>query len=53
VPYAEKYGVWLRGWGPIKVALEETWKPYLDGGGTRDEAFAGLIKRIASDPTQE
>lgn len=50
VPYAEKFGVWQRGLGPMKVALEEVWKPYLDGHGTRDEAFAELIKRTAVDP---
>ena len=50
VPSAEKFGVWQRGLGPIKVALEETWKPYLDGHGTRDEALAELIKRTAVDP---
>lgn len=53
VPYAEKFGVWQRGLGPMKVALEEIWKPYLDGHGTRDEAFAELIKRTAIDPTQK
>jgi hypothetical protein len=53
VPYAEKFGVWQRGMGPFKVALEETWKPYLDGRGTRDEAFAELIKRTAVEPPQK
>lgn len=53
VPYAEKFGVWQRGLAPMKVALEEIWKPYLDGHGTRDEAFAKLIKRTAVDPTQK
>ena len=53
VPYAEKFGVWQRGMGPFKVPLEEIWKPYLDGRGTRDEAFAALIERTAIDPPQE
>ncbi len=53
VPYAEKFGVWQRGLGPMKVALEEIRKPYLEGHGTRDEAFAELIKRTAIDPTQK
>lgn len=52
VPYAEKFGVWQRGMGPFKIALEEIWKPYLDGRGTRDEAFATLIERTAVDPPQ-
>lgn len=47
VAYAEKFGVWQRGLGPMKVALEESWKPYLDGHGTRDEALGELIKRTA------
>lgn len=47
VPYAEKFGVWRRGWDEMKVLVEEVWKPYLDGHGTRDEAFAELIRRLA------
>ena len=50
VPYAEKFGVWQRGLASMKVALEEIWKPYLSGRGTRDEAFAALIQRTAVDP---
>jgi hypothetical protein len=50
VPYAEKFGVWQRGLGPMKVALEELWKPYLEGRGTRDEALAALIERTAITP---
>jgi hypothetical protein len=53
VPYAEKFGVWQRGMGPFKAPLEEIWKPYLDGRGTRDEAFAALIERTAIDPPRE
>ena len=48
VRYADKFGVWQRGWTRERDALEEIWKPYLDGHGTRDEAFAGLIKRLAT-----
>jgi hypothetical protein len=53
VPYAEKFGVWQRGLAPMKVALEESWKPYLNGHGTRDQAFAELIKRTAIKPPQK
>lgn len=49
VPYADKFGVWQRGWGQFKPVLESVWKPYLDGHGTRDEAFAELIRRLATD----
>jgi hypothetical protein len=44
VPYAEKFGVWQRGMMQFKAPIEQTWKPYLDGKGTRDEAFLELIK---------
>ncbi|MFN2493387.1 MAG: hypothetical protein ABR501_10955 [Pyrinomonadaceae bacterium] len=53
VPYAEKFGVWQRGLTSMKVAVEEIWKPYLEGHGTRDEAFAELIKRTAVDPPKK
>ena len=53
VSYAEKFGVWQRGMESFKVPLEETWKPYLDGRGTRDEAFAELIKRTAVEPPKK
>lgn len=53
VPYAEKFGVWQRGMGPMKVALEEVWKPYLAGHGTRQEAFAALVKRTAIEPPKK
>jgi hypothetical protein len=53
VPYAEKYGVYQRGMSQFKAALEEIWKPYLDGRGTRDEAFAALIVRTAVEPPKK
>src|SRR5262249_18982161 len=49
VPYAEKFGVWQRGMGTFREVLAEVWKPYLDGRGTRDEAFAELIRRTGAD----
>ncbi|HET6892150.1 MAG TPA: hypothetical protein VFH31_13690 [Pyrinomonadaceae bacterium] len=50
IPYADKFGVWERGLMQFKIPLEEVWKPYLDGRGTRDEALAELIKRVGTDP---
>jgi hypothetical protein len=50
VPYADKFGVWERGMIQFKAPLIEVWKPYLDGQGTREEAFAELIKRTATEP---
>jgi len=49
VPYAVKSGVWQRGIAQFKTPLEEIWKPYLDGRGTRDDALAELVKRTATD----
>jgi hypothetical protein len=30
----------------LKGPVEAAWTPYLDGQGTRDEAFAALIARF-------
>jgi hypothetical protein len=48
VPYAVTGGVWARGWTRLQSTLDQVWKPYLDGNGTRDEAFAELIKRLTA-----
>lgn len=53
VPYAEEFGVWQRGMAQFKAALEEVWKPYLYGQGTRDEALLELVKRTAIEPTKK
>lgn len=53
VPYAVQFGVWNRGIAAFKTPLEEVWKPYLDGQGTRDDAIAELIKRTASTQRQD
>ncbi|MEK6333673.1 MAG: hypothetical protein AABM67_01915 [Acidobacteriota bacterium] len=45
--YADKFGVWQRGRIRDRDVLEEIWKPYLDGRGTRDQAFADLIRRLS------
>ena len=50
VSYAETYGLWSRGMGPIKPPIEEAWKPYLDGpslGETkaRDAAIVAILKK--------
>lgn len=49
VPFAESAGIWQRGPGRFKTSLDEIWKPYLDGHGTRGEAFAELIRRSTTD----
>lgn len=47
VPYADSAGIWDRGMGAFKTPLEQTWKPWLEGRGTRDEALAALAARTA------
>jgi hypothetical protein len=47
VPYAEAFGVWQRRWMAMRDALKEEWKPYLDGQGTREEAVARVLMRLA------
>jgi hypothetical protein len=53
VPTADTLGIWpLRLSGArqpanrLKQPLEDTWRPYLDGRGTRDEALAALLARV-------
>jgi hypothetical protein len=46
-PYAQAFGVWQRGMQSLHAALEATWKPYLDGQGTRDEALAALVAKAS------
>jgi hypothetical protein len=47
VPYAEAIGIWNgRDVGPFRAALEETWRPYLNGRGTRDDALKALVARL-------
>lgn len=52
IPYAEKFGVWRRGLAAFKAPIEEIWKPYLDGRGTRDEALSQLVARVGPIPTR-
>jgi hypothetical protein len=51
VPYAERYGVWQRGWGTFRAALSQGWQPYLEGKIELDAAvnqvLAALVARRA------
>jgi hypothetical protein len=49
VPFADAFGNWrrMRPQG-LKAALEEVWTPYLNGRGTRDEALAAILARVAT-----
>jgi len=46
VPYAQANGLWDTAYRGFREPLEETWKPYLDGHGTRDDAIAAVVKRV-------
>jgi hypothetical protein len=59
VPLVETLGIWdLRLSGSPLVAsrlrqpLLETWKPYLEGRGTREDALAALVARAAAVSSQ-
>jgi len=43
-PMADVAGIWNRGLGPFKPALDKYWKPYLEGKTTLDAALVGLLK---------
>jgi len=53
VPYVDRFGIWkgrLSG-SPLaaerlQAPIQQFWKPYLDGRGTRDEALAGLVGAV-------
>ena len=42
--YAYRYGVYTRGWQPLRDALERDWQPYLDGRLGFDEALTALVR---------
>ncbi len=49
IPYAEANGLWKqRGLGALKPALDEIWRPYLQGKGSREEAIALLVSRVGT-----
>jgi hypothetical protein len=55
VPYAQAFEVWSKQLSGaslpalrLKPLLEEIWKPYLDGLGTRDEALAAFVTRAVA-----
>jgi hypothetical protein len=43
-PMADVSGIWNRGLGAFKPALEKYWQPYLDGKVTMNEALIALLK---------
>jgi hypothetical protein len=53
IPYGIKAGVWQRGMSSFQTVVEEVWGPYLKGQGTREDAFAELVKRVGVDPPKQ
>jgi len=48
------YGIFDRGvWGEYRNALESTWKPYVDGAKSLDEASAALIAALQKQPAPQ
>jgi hypothetical protein len=44
LPYAYRYGLYTRGWQPLRDALARDWHPYLDGKTTFDAAMTALVR---------
>lgn len=47
-PYATVNGIWKGPMGRYQPALDDVWKPYLDGKGTLDEAIRGIVSRLSA-----
>jgi hypothetical protein len=46
-PYANRNGIWDRGWQPLREAIERDWQPYLDGRATFDSAIQALVRHTS------
>jgi hypothetical protein len=46
-PYAEQAGIWNRGMGRFKAALDAHWLPWLRGEIAQEEALRGLLQAVA------
>ncbi|HET9211639.1 MAG TPA: hypothetical protein VFR03_14630 [Thermoanaerobaculia bacterium] len=42
-PYAYRFGVYDRGWQPLRAGLEKDWQPYLDGKVSFSQALTRLV----------
>jgi len=48
-PYADKGGMWARGWpSQLKTLLEQDWKPHMNGGVTLEQALTKLVSDLAA-----
>ncbi len=45
-PYAYRAGLYVRDWQSYERALEQSWKPYLEGQTTFDAAVAQLVNQL-------
>jgi len=45
-PYAQRYGLYTRGWQNFQRLLERYWQPYLDGKVEFDSALARLVAAL-------
>jgi len=45
-PYAQRYGLYTRGWQNFQRLLERYWQPYLDGKVEFDRAVARLVAAL-------
>lgn len=45
-PHIYSYGLFDRGWGRYRTALETHFEPYVQGKTTLDDAMAGLLKML-------
>ena len=47
VPYGDRFDVYQNGWQTFRSALEQDWRPYLDGKVPFDAAVAALVRDAA------
>ena len=45
-PYAYRHGLYVRDWQSYERALEQSWRPYLEGRANFDDAVARLVNQL-------
>jgi hypothetical protein len=49
IPYADKNGLWVRGWSALDRSLiEQDWKPHMDGSVTLEQSLTKLVNDLAT-----
>jgi hypothetical protein len=46
MPYAQRQGLYQRGWEGYLQVLTRYWQPYLDGRVTFDDAIAHMVSAL-------